>query len=344
MKWTFHAAAGFAAHAAGWDALRALGPAAPMLDAAFVGALLDEYGTGAELLALCEDGTGVLAAAVLAPQGHARWTTFQPAQAPVGLWLQHPAADTGALLAGLVRALPGCAMLVGLTQCDPFLLARPADGRVQSCGAYIDTARITMAGDFDSWWNSRGKNLRSNLKKQRNRLAAAGVATRLEVWRSPGQMAQAVADYGRLESTGWKGRAGTAVAADNDQGRFYRRMLEAFCATGRGSVYRYCFNENLVAMDFCIEDGDCLVILKTAYDESVPKHYSPALLMREEACRRLFEDGRLRRIEFYGRVMEWHTRWTDEIRTMYHLNHFRWPVLGYLHALRKRKPVDPAAE
>jgi len=31
--------------------------------------------------------------------------------------------------------------------------------------------------------------------------------------------------------------------------------------------------------------------------------------------------------------MEWHTRWTDEIRTMYHLNGYRWPLLGRLHAL-----------
>jgi CelD/BcsL family acetyltransferase involved in cellulose biosynthesis len=336
MKWTFFPAADFAGHAARWDALRALGPAAPVLDAGFVTVLLKAFGAGGELLALCERGSELVAAAVLAPQGRARWATFQPAQAPVGLWLQHPDIDTSLLLAGLTRALPGCALLVGLTQCDPFLLARPNDGGLEAAADYIDTARISIDSDFDTWWNNRGKNLRSNLKKQRNRLAASGVETRLEVWRAPGQMAQAVADYGRLESTGWKGRAGTAVAAGNEQGRFYQAMLEDFCARGRGSVYGYYFGDELVAMDLCIEDGDCIVILKTAYDEGVPKHYSPALLMREEACRRLFEDGRIRRIEFYGRVMEWHTRWTDEVRTMYHLNHYRWPVLAWLHALRRR--------
>jgi hypothetical protein len=30
--------------------------------------------------------------------------------------------------------------------------------------------------------------------------------------------------------------------------------------------------------------------------------------------------------------MEWHLRWTDEVRTMYHVNHYRWPVLRRLHA------------
>jgi CelD/BcsL family acetyltransferase involved in cellulose biosynthesis len=337
MKWTLLPASGFSAHAAAWDALRATGPAAPVLDAGFVACLLDAFGSGAEVLALCEDGAGLLAATLLAPQGRARWATFQPAQAPVGPWLQRPGADTGALLADLVRALPGCALLVGLTQCDPFLLPRPADGGTGSGSDYIDTARISVSGDFDTWWDSRGKNLRSNLKKQRNRLAAAGTATRLEVWNEPGQMAQAVADYGRLESTGWKGRAGTAVAADNDQGRFYRHMLESFCDRGIGSVFRYYFNDELAAMDLCIEEEDCIVILKTAYDESIPKHYSPALLMREEACRRLFEEGRMHRIEFYGRVMEWHMRWTDEVRTMYHFNHYRWSTLRYLQSLRQRE-------
>jgi CelD/BcsL family acetyltransferase involved in cellulose biosynthesis len=340
MRWTILPATRFAEIAPHWETLRAQGPAAPMLAADFVTALLDAFGTGRERVALCLQDGAPLAAAVLAQQGRASWATFQPAQAPAALWLQRPGADMSALLASLARALPGAALVVGLTQCDPLLLARPADGPLESCNDYIDTARITVSGDFDTWWNGRGKNLRTNLKKQRNKLHDAGIATRMEVLRAPHAMAQAVADYGRLESAGWKGRAGTAVAADNDQGRFYRRMLEAFCARGAGSVYRYYFNEagseHLVATDLCIEDGDCIVVLKTAYDETVPKQYSPALLMREEACRQLFEAGGIRRIEFYGKVMEWHTRWTEEVRTLYHVNHYRWPAVLRLHRFMSR--------
>jgi hypothetical protein len=29
--------------------------------------------------------------------------------------------------------------------------------------------------------------------------------------------------------------------------------------------------------------------------------------------------------------MEWHLRWTDEVRTMYHVNYYRWPGLRRLH-------------
>lgn len=332
MKWRLLPATRFDAITADWAALHRTGPAAPMLAPAFVDALLAEFVAGGELLALCEDRDGPCAAAVVAPQGLGRWASFQPAQAPLGLWLQRPDLDCGELLARLAGALPGFALQIGLTQCDPLLLPRMADaGRMRSLD-YIDTARVPVSGSFDAYWLARGKNLRANLRKQRTRLGADGVTTRLEVAHAPQEMAAAVADYGRLESSGWKARDGTAVDAGNAQGRFYTRMLEAMARTGTARVYRYRFGERLVAMDLCILERDTIVILKTAYDESAGGALSPALLMREEACRALFDEGRFARIEFYGRVMEWHTRWTDDIRTLYHLNHYRWPALARLHA------------
>ena len=232
--------------------------------------------------------------------------------------------------------------MLALTQMDPMLMPRPPEGACTRSLDYIDTARVTLRGSFDDYWNGRGKNLRGNLKKQRARLERDGVATRMVVDRSPADMAQAVADYGRLETSGWKGGEGTAVSADNAQGRYYRAMLEGMAARGAASVYRYYFGEQLVAMDLCVEDGDSIVVLKTAYDESVPSNLSPTLLMREEACRSLFESGRFERLEFYGRVMEWHTRWTEEVRTMYHVNYYRWPGLARLHALYEARRAAPS--
>jgi hypothetical protein len=159
------------------------------------------------------------------------------------------------------------------------------------------------------------------------------VATRLQATRDVAGVLDAIADYGRLEGAGWKARGGSAVSLDNAQGRFYRDMLEGFCRRGAGCIYRYWLGDRLAAMDLCIEHGDTVVVLKTAYDESLPSSLSPALLMREEACRALFAEGRFARIEFYGKVMEWHTRWTDEVRTLYHVNHYRWPALRRLHTL-----------
>jgi hypothetical protein len=157
-------------------------------------------------------------------------------------------------------------------------------------------------------------------------------------------MAEAVAAYGRLESAGWKAQGGTAIHPDNAQGRFYRSMLEGFCQRGAASVINYWFNDKIVAMNLCIEGRDSLIVLKTTYDESVPSHYSPAFLMREETCQQMFEEHKFKTLEFYGKVMEWHLRWTDEVRTLYHVNCYRWPLLLRLHSMLKNRPGrQPAA-
>jgi hypothetical protein len=151
-------------------------------------------------------------------------------------------------------------------------------------------------------------------------------------------VAAAIADYGRLETTGWKSGIGTAVDAANPQGRFYQGMLEAFCRRGDGCILRYWFDDKVVAMNLCIEGFGVMIILKTAYDEALGNQYSPAFMMLEETCRQLFDEHKFSTLEFYGRVMEWHRRWTDDVRTMYHLTGYRWPLLLQLHgAVKNRK-------
>ncbi|MGJ9418468.1 GNAT family N-acetyltransferase [Massilia sp. CMS3.1] len=349
MSWQLGPAREFARHAEDWARLHAsldARHASSLLAAEFVAPLLEQFGRGDELLACWRDKSKtVRAMAIVRPSRRGAWSTFQPAQAPVGLWLQQTDIDTEPLARSLLGALPGFPLLLALTQMDPMLLPRPADGSCVRTLDYIDTARVTLAGSFDDYWNARGKNLRGNLKKQRARLEREGVDTRMVVECRPADMAAAVADYGRLETSGWKGGEGTAVSVENVQGRYYRAMLEGMAARGAASVYRYYFAEQLVAMDLCVEDGESIVVLKTAYDESVASNLSPTLLMREQACRSLFDGGRFLRLEFYGRVMDWHTRWTEEVRTMYHVNYYRWPGVGRLHTLleaRSKAHSQPA--
>ncbi|MFM8901346.1 MAG: GNAT family N-acetyltransferase, partial [Burkholderiales bacterium] len=118
---------------------------------------------------------------------------------------------------------------------------------------------------------------------------------------------------------------------------------ENFCAQGRGRIYRYRFNDKVVSMDLCIQSGNTLVILKTAYDESY-KTVSPSSLMRQDQFQALFADPTLQRIEFYGKVMEWHTRWTDNARSIYHLTSYRWGLVQRLHQqiASWRKPASGA--
>jgi CelD/BcsL family acetyltransferase involved in cellulose biosynthesis len=343
MSWTLVPATEFAAYAERWAQLNAETCATPLLQPEFVAPLLAELGSGKELLGIYQQDGRPCAMAIVAPNGPGKWETFQPSQAPIGMWMHRAGADLAAMVGALFRALPGMPMVLDLTQRDPALEPRPAAGATVVTSDYIETARVRISGSFDDYWNGRGKNLRANMKKQRAKLAKEGIATRLEIIRDPDAVAAAIADYGRLETTGWKSGIGTAVDAGNPQGRFYQRMLEAFCRRGDGCILRYWFGDQVVAMNLCIEGYGCIIVLKTAYDEALGNQYSPAFMMLEETCRQLFDQPRFGTLEFYGRVMEWHRRWTDDVRTMYHLTGYRWALLPQLHSALKNRKARRAA-
>ena len=343
MTWTTYPIREFLRHAPAWDGLHRSYNHAGFLESAFLLPLLEEFGNGQELLALNHENKNLTAAAILRPGGKGKWETFQPSQLPLGAWIAAPDSRLDQLSRQLLAKLPGVALALGVTQLDSKLQARPADGSTMRTQDYIDTAWVDIEGTFDAYWDGLGKNLRQNTKKQRNKLLTEGTQTVLECITDSGQVAQAMSDYGALESAGWKAQNGTAIHPDNAQGRFYRKMLESFCEMGQGRIYRYKFGDKVVSMDLCIDSGPVIIILKTAYDESY-KSVSPSTLMRQDQFRALFEEGRYSRVEFYGKVMEWHTRWTTNSRPIFHATCYLWPIINTLHAwqMRRSQMTNPA--
>lgn len=339
MTWNLYEGARFPEIAAEWDGI-AEGPSVPFLESRFVREAMREFGTGSEWVAVRRRDGKADAALIVQKARLGMWQTFQPSQLPLGPVVVACGTDIVDALRTLLPALPGMAVGIGVTQLDPTLIPRPADTGVARTIDYIDTAWVDLEGDFEQYWEARGKNLKQNMRKQRNKLQADGVEAVLELVDGVDGFDAAIRQFGELESAGWKGEAGTAVTPDGAQGRFYAAMLAEFRASGNAFVYQYRFAERIVAMDLCISAGATLVILKTAYDGSY-KTLSPAFLMRQDQFRELYAHPTIRRIEFYGRVMEWHTRWTDKVRALYHLNVYRNPLIA---SLQDRRKANPAAE
>ena len=315
------------------------------MESAFLQPALDAFGNGTELLCLCHTNGRLCAAAIVQHGTRGMWQTFQPSQLPLGAWLSDESVDPVSACNTLLAKLPGFSLGIGVTQLDMHFQPRPSDGPKVRTHDYIQTAWVDIEGSFETYWEARGKNIKQNTRKQRNKLKTDGTTTRLECITDATKVPQAIADYGLLESAGWKTADGTAIHPTNSQGKFYQKMLENFCQSGRGRIYRYWFGDKVVAMDLCICDDHTIVILKTTYDESY-KTVSPSTLMRQDEFQHLFEEARFQRIEFYGKVMEWHTRWTLNARAIYHANVYRHALVGHLLDLRaalRPSPPQPVA-
>ncbi|MGQ5523154.1 GNAT family N-acetyltransferase [Chitinimonas sp. PSY-7] len=330
MIWQIYPIDQFPTVAGEWDALLQASAAIPFLESAFLLPLLKEFGNKREIVAIGRENGQAQAGTILQPRKLGLWETFQPSQLPLGAWVAKEGQTLEKCAQTLIPALPGLGLGIGLSQMDPMLQCRPDTSQRVRTQDYIETAWVDIDSDFDTYWEARGKNLKQNSRKQRNKLQTDNIEVHLECICNPQDVAAAISDYGALESAGWKAANGTAVHPDNAQGRFYRQMLENFCTLGRGRIYRYRFGDKVVSMDLCVDNGKTIVILKTAYDESY-KSISPSTLMRQDEFQALFAEGQFKRIEFYGKVMEWHTRWTETKRTIYHATAYRWSFLKNLH-------------
>ena len=87
--------------------------------------------------------------------------------------------------------------------------------------------------------------------------------------------------------------------------------MEHASLRGEAVVYQYQFDDRVVAMNLCLSRQGELVVLKTTYDESI-KTFSPAFLLRENELQEIYRTGKIKRIEYFGRLMDWHTKLTDK--------------------------------
>jgi hypothetical protein len=342
LRWRLAPSTDFAKRASTWDRVVVAGGYPPFMKADFIAPALQAFGTGREWFATYGSDESPAAMAILTTRSPGLWETFQPSQLPLGAFVHDRSGRVQEALRRLLPSLPGIALVGALTQQDPELLPRSPDASCVRSLDYIETARVIPQTPFVAYWASRSKNLRTNVKRQFARLAQDKVSFQLDVVDDSARVAEAIADYGRLEGSGWKLGTGTAVSVDNAQGVFYRNVFEIFCGAGKGRIYRLVIQGHVVATDLCIEDDGILVVLKTAYD-AASASLSPATLLRYLYFQSLFDGGQIRRIEFFGKVMEWHRRWTDDVRMLYHLNVYRNPLVCGIHQrLRRDRGADPS--
>lgn len=324
MSWEFApAACHFETVRKEWDALNRSRGDHILLDSEFVGALLRHFGGHQVRLGIRNDSKrpGLV---LVTPTRWGFWETYQPSQAPLGLILFGGHDEDGDGLLQLTRSLPGYPLQFAVLHQDPdYSSWRPDRQRPYlEFVDYIQTGSLKLDGTFEKYWESRSGDLKRNNARRHRRLAELGHKLELTLHSKPESVAGCIREYSRMESLGWKGEQGTAIAEDNAQGIFYREVMEIFCARGEGVIFELSLDGKPVASELWVGRNGMLVNLKTTYDESL-KQFSPGFLMKEALLCRAFSEQKWRLLEFYGRVMDWHVKWIDRTRTLYQLNCYR---------------------
>ncbi len=125
-----------------------------------------------------------------------------------------------------------------------------------------------------------------NLNRQRRKLDRGG---RIEVAlvREPEALDAALADFLRIEASGWKGAAGcgSAITLHREVEAFYRDLTARFGAERRCSINLLRLDGRAIAAQYALIDGRRMNLLKIAYDEAYAAEAPGSRLLHEVLAR-----------------------------------------------------------
>jgi CelD/BcsL family acetyltransferase involved in cellulose biosynthesis len=320
----------FSSFATEWDRLNgALYNSHPMFDSRFIGPLIEHFGKGDEQLCLHRTDGLINGALILRPLGLGRWALFLPAQAQAGAIMLNETS----LLETLFPALPGHAWSLDLLAIDSSY-APDWSGLTlpRIVHPHALTMAVTTAGDFAAYWQARPKKLRDNLRRYRRRAEVSVAPLSIQMIDTPDEIIDALTRYGQLESAGWKGREGSAIAPDNIQGRFYAEILRQFSRAGQAHVMELRAGEQVVASRLFIRHEQMWVALKTTYDET-QSAFAPGRLLLLEMLERAFTEIPGGQVEFYTNADRDQAEWANALRPIPHHQIFRNDLIGFLFGM-----------
>jgi CelD/BcsL family acetyltransferase involved in cellulose biosynthesis len=148
---------------------------------------------------------------------------------------------------------------------------------------------LNLTGTYETWAESNfGAKRREEYRQLANRLSELGnfESLSLEVGRDCKPW---VTDLLALEAAGWKGKRGTAIAADHALRAAFRDSCQFLAAAGKLRVWKLALDGKTIAITYAIVEGNQAWLHKIAYDETYAK-FSPDVLLVLYATERLFAE------------------------------------------------------
>jgi CelD/BcsL family acetyltransferase involved in cellulose biosynthesis len=192
-----------------------------------------------------------------------------------------------------------------------FLQHAAADGCSTGAWKSSESPYLTLVGTWDDYLNGLSAKFRSNLRNRLSRATRIGEVT-LEVLTERNAIRAASSDAWRLEASGWKQAAGTAITCEPAVHEFYSTLIDRGTDAGWLQLLFLRFGGQRVAVSYsaCFERR--LFLFKTGYDpEYAP--CAPFKLLTYFAARDAYDRG-LTEVDFLGDSEPWKLEWTSTVR------------------------------
>jgi CelD/BcsL family acetyltransferase involved in cellulose biosynthesis len=215
----------------------------------------------------------------------------EAAEPVIAAWLAYLADDP---------ELPGLVLLPFLPTDGPFATAldaivRRAQMPVADFNLY---QRAQLVPDGDRLFyveRTVGQHRHKELRRYVRRLGDIG-ALLFTTATEPETVAGAIEDFFKLETRGWKGKAGTAAALHDDIRNFIASAVSGLAAEGKVAINRIFIDGSAIAVTIMLRSADTAWFWKIVYDEKFAQH-SPGVVLAFAVTEDLVEDTTLVRAD-----------------------------------------------
>jgi CelD/BcsL family acetyltransferase involved in cellulose biosynthesis len=173
---------------------------------------------------------------------------------------------------------------------------------------------------------------RSDLRRARRRAEQLGEVTVDVISPRREHLPPLLDELYRVEAAGWKGREGTALAADEQRRRFFTSLAESASEAGFLRLAFLRIAGRAAAVQLAAECGHRFWLLKVGYDEEF-KRTSPGSLLMLETIQYAAEAG-LESYELLGTSEPWTRVWTEHERPCVALRTYPIRPVGLAAAAR----------
>lgn len=154
-------------------------------------------------------------------------------------------------------------------------------------------AALDVSGGFETWMAENfDHKRRKELKRLKARLSEQGKLELLEL-KAGEDLTPHMTAFLAVESSGWKGKRGTAINSDAEAAKGLSAGLAAMHAKGKLRFWTMTLDGRPLASLFALVDGGEAVLGKIGYDEAFGK-FSPGVLLIIEATQALFAEEGIR--------------------------------------------------
>lgn len=165
--------------------------------------------------------------------------------------------------------------------------------------------------EFATYLETLSSKHRAYLRNKERRAQKLGEVA-VETVTAESDLDAALAEGVRIEGSGWKGKAGSAIGSEDETLRFYSLFARRAARRDWLRLHFLRIGEKRVAFDYTVAYGKRRFMIKSGYDAEFAT-ISPSSLLVQSVLKRAFERG-VEEFDFLGGLDAWKTCWTRTSR------------------------------